>query len=203
MNKPRSKSEEKRQQIIEASTRLFTEQGFAQTSMDQVAKAAGVSKQTVYSHFGSKDELFVDAVSRKCVSHNMAGLMHDKIDDPQQALSDMAFSFIDLLLTEEVVSTHRTCVGESEAYPHVSRLFYSAGPERTITEIAECMALFDQRGLLSISEPRFAAVQLLCMVKGEICLQSEYNVEKRLSDDKVKAYIHSCVAMFLRGYAKS
>ena len=73
MKKPRTKSEEKRQQIIEASTCLFSELGFAQTSMDKIAKKAGVSKQTVYSHFGSKDELFVNAISSKCDAQDNRG----------------------------------------------------------------------------------------------------------------------------------
>ncbi|NQZ06881.1 MAG: TetR/AcrR family transcriptional regulator C-terminal domain-containing protein [Algicola sp.] len=42
---------------------------------------------------------------------------------------------------------------------------------------------------------------ILCMVKGEVSIQSELNVEKRLRDETVTAYVHSCVAMFLRGYA--
>ncbi len=201
MNKPRSKSEEKRKLIIEAATELFSDLGFAQTSMDKIAKKAGVSKQTVYSHFGNKDELFVDAISRKCISHNLFGLVNDKLDDPEQALTALGVSFIEMLMTPEVVATHRTCIGESESYPHVSQLFYEAGPQRTITEIASCMGEFDKRGLLKIPNPRFAAAQFLCMVKGEVSIQSELNVEKQLSDDTVRAYVHSCVAMFIRGYA--
>ncbi|HET6586161.1 MAG TPA: helix-turn-helix domain-containing protein, partial [Oleiagrimonas sp.] len=49
---------EKRAAILAASIDLFTRQGFEGTSMDAVATAAGVSKLTVYSHFGDKDNLF-------------------------------------------------------------------------------------------------------------------------------------------------
>ncbi|MBP7665126.1 MAG: TetR/AcrR family transcriptional regulator, partial [Shewanella sp.] len=56
---PLSRSEQKRQQVLVAAIDLFCRQGFPHTSMDEVAKLAGVSKQTVYSHYGSKDELFV------------------------------------------------------------------------------------------------------------------------------------------------
>ena len=51
-------SEAKRQGILEAATRLFTEQGYDGTSVDDIAAEAGVSKQTVYSHFGNKEKLF-------------------------------------------------------------------------------------------------------------------------------------------------
>ncbi len=199
---PRSKSEEKRAAIIEAAKNLFVELGFNHTSMDKIAKAAGVSKQTVYSHFGNKDELFISAISAKCVAHNLVGQVNDNLDNPQQALTALGVSFIEMLLSEDVVATHKTCISESVSYPHVSQLFYAAGPQNTIGEIADCMAEFDKRDLLSINNPRFAASQFLCMVKGEACLQSEYNAKERMSADEISAYIHDCVAMFLRAYAK-
>ena len=62
-----TRSEQKRLQILEAAMELFCGQGFPNTSMDEVAKLAGVSKQTVYSHFGSKDELFVASIESRCV----------------------------------------------------------------------------------------------------------------------------------------
>lgn len=201
MSKPRSKSEEKRQAITAAATKLFTELSFSQTSMDKVAKEAGVSKQTVYSHFGSKDELFVDTISQKCAAHKMDDLASHKLDDPEEALLTIAFSFLELVLSKEAVAMHRTCVAESESYPHVSRLFYAAGPKKALSEVTKCMAEFNKRGLLNIPEPRFAAVQFIAMVKGEICMQTDYNIEQRVDDETVKNYVHHSVAMFLRAYA--
>lgn len=64
---PMSRSEQKKQQVLVAAIDLFCRQGFPHTSMDEVAKQAGVSKQTVYSHYGSKDDLFVAAIESKCV----------------------------------------------------------------------------------------------------------------------------------------
>ena len=93
MNKPRTKREEKRKLIIAAATDLFSELGFAQTSMDKIAKKAGVSKQTVYSHFGSKDELFGGAISRKCISHNLRGLVNEKLGRKNKELGVSVFGF--------------------------------------------------------------------------------------------------------------
>ncbi len=55
----------KRASILEAAKRLFLEQGYQGVSMDQIATAAGVSKLTVYSHFGDKETLFSDAIAAK------------------------------------------------------------------------------------------------------------------------------------------
>src|ERR1700735_1729817 len=52
------RSARKRQAIIEAATALFLRDGYRNTSMDQVAADAAVSKQTVYKQFADKEQLF-------------------------------------------------------------------------------------------------------------------------------------------------
>ena len=74
----RSKSEEKRQQILSAASDLFLTRSFEGASMDQVAVAAGVSKQTVYSHFGSKEELFSAIIEYKLAIHDITDELFDK-----------------------------------------------------------------------------------------------------------------------------
>ena len=63
----RSKSESKSKQILDAATLLFTEQGYSSTSMDLIAKHANVSKQTVYSDFGNKAELFAASIKKNVI----------------------------------------------------------------------------------------------------------------------------------------
>src|SRR5688572_31812984 len=62
----RPKDMGKRAAILEAAKVLFSHEGYAGTSMDQIAASAGVSKLTVYSHFGDKEALFIEAVERYC-----------------------------------------------------------------------------------------------------------------------------------------
>ena len=52
-------TDRKRQAIVDAAIAEFRASGFEATSMDKIAATAGVSKRTVYNHFPSKDELFV------------------------------------------------------------------------------------------------------------------------------------------------
>lgn len=200
MTKIRSKSELKRVLIQNAATKLFSELGFAATTMDKIAKEAGVSKQTLYSHFKNKDVLFTEAISIECAAYKMVDLVNDKLDNPQQALTEIAYSFIEMLLSPDAVSLHRTCVAESITYPHVSRLFFEAGPQRMISELNKVMIELNRRGKLTIADTRIAAVQFLCLMKGEVKMQVDFNSESKLSASEVKAYIDSSVALFIRGY---
>ena len=63
----------KQRDIAEAATRLFITQGYASVSMDAIARAAGVSKATLYAYFASKERLFANLVGVAC-SRSASGL---------------------------------------------------------------------------------------------------------------------------------
>ena len=76
----------KRAAILEAAKQLFSDQGFNGASMDQIAAEAGVSKLTVYSHFGDKEALFTAAVRAKCDEMLPDDLFQTLVLAPHQAL---------------------------------------------------------------------------------------------------------------------
>jgi len=199
--KTRSKSQIKRQQILAAATELFTEQGYAATSMDLIANYGEVSKQTVYSHFGSKDELFAAAIEQKCDSYHMLDFDLDDITDPKQALLTLAQRFLTMLTSKEACAVHKICAYEAISHPTLSELFYQAGPEKITTEVAELMALLNERKILSIVNSHFAALQFLNMMKGEAWMRVEFNTKHQVSKNEIDAYLLSSVELFMRGYA--
>lgn len=197
----RSKNEVKRKQILDASVSLFTCLGYAATSMDLIAKNADVSKQTVYSHFGSKDELFSASVEYKCESLHIVDLSLNDLSDPQTVLLTLARSFTGFITSKEACAVHKICVFESSNYPQVSEMFYKAGPLRIIDEVTLLMAKLHQQQILDIDNPRHAASQFLNMMKGELWMQTEFNIKERISAEEVEAYLRDSVAFFIRGYA--
>ncbi|NQY89040.1 MAG: TetR/AcrR family transcriptional regulator [Colwellia sp.] len=201
MGNKRSKNEVKRQQILAAAVSLFTEQGYAAASMDLIAKNADVSKQTVYSHFGSKDELFSASIEYKCESLQILELSLHDFSDPQTVLLKLAQSFIEFIMSKEACAVHKICVFESTTYPQVSEIFYKAGPLRIINEVTLLMAKLHQQKILAIENPRYAASQFLNMMKGELWMQIEFNIKERISAEEVDEYLRNSVAFFIRGYA--
>lgn len=198
--KTSSKSEIKRKKILEAATYLFINNSYAATSMDLVAQRAEVSKQTVYSHFGSKDELFTAAIEQKCDSYRMVDFMLDDLADPKTALYTLAQRFLTMLTSKEALAVHRTCAYEAKSNPKLSELFFQAGPERITNRITEFMALLNKRKILKIENPRFAALQFLSLIKGEIWIRVEFNTKHQLSQSDIDAYLMSSVELFMLGY---
>src|SRR6478672_9090701 len=103
----RPKDLEKGAAILEAAKRLFTTQGFDGTSMDQIAAAAGVSKLTVYSHFGDKENLFAVGAKAFCEQQLPATLFEPKPDIPlRERLLDIARAFFAMVSSPEAVAGH-------------------------------------------------------------------------------------------------
>lgn len=197
----RSKSGVKRKLILDAATMLFTEQGYSSTSMDLIAKNAGVSKQTVYSHFGSKDELFSAAIKQKCDSYHMTEISTENADEPKEILFVLAKRFLAMLTSKEGVAIHKICAYEAKSYPQISELFYKEGPERILLDVAQLMAEFHQKKQLKIPEPKFAALQFLNMAKGESWMRVEFNTKKQISEEEINQYLQATIGMFMRAYA--
>ena len=188
VRKIRSKNEDKRQSILSASTKFFTEQGYAATSMLAIAEQANVSKQTVYSHFGSKEELFSETIKQKCDSYEMVDLSIDELSDPAITLLALARKFIHLLTSKEALAIHKICAFESKTSPQLSELFYQAGPERLAVAVESLLQNFHEKKSLQITNTHFAALQFLNLMRGDIVMRLELQTKKQISPTEIDQY---------------
>jgi AcrR family transcriptional regulator len=194
----RPKSDEKRAAIIEAASRLFLEQGLQQTSMDQVARAAGVSKQTVYSHFGGKEELFQHCIQAKVESYGFDGVTVPAGDDARAVLRSLADSFMGLILDPEVVATHRLVIAESGTHPRIAALFFDTGPAAIQRTVATALAELARRGLLHARDTDAAAWQFLNLCFGNFQLRLLLNLIDDVPAAELDAQLRGAVEDFVR-----
>jgi TetR/AcrR family transcriptional repressor of mexJK operon len=195
----RPPSQKKHQRILEAATRLFTEHGYEGTSVDDIAAAASVSKQTVYSHFGSKENLFGLAVAEKCKA---SGVDEDAIDmdlPPEVLIPQVARRFVTLVKSREALRVYAICTNSCESHPRIAELFYLHGPQKTVDVLSVYLQRQVALGRLTINDPDAAAWQFLCMLKGEAHMRAQFGLEA-LPQEAEDAYIDGCVEMFLRAY---
>ena len=124
----RSKSEAKAQAILNGAMQEFLAHGYAATSMDKVAKAAGVSKATVYSHFGDKESLF-NAVIQDLVKdkfQTVMGLQQPQSlrQDPKQVLSEIASKMLSNAQSDRTFhNLIRIIIGESGRFPELAKAY--------------------------------------------------------------------------------
>lgn len=104
--------------ILDIATRLFVEQGYAATSIEQIAAAAGAGKQTIYRRYASKEELFRAVISeqgrRLIAGASAAELGHA---DPLTALREACRTWLDLVAQPDVVALYRILVAEAYRFP--------------------------------------------------------------------------------------
>jgi TetR/AcrR family transcriptional repressor of mexJK operon len=198
----RPKSELKRQQILDAAIELFIEKGYAKTSMDLIAKNADVSKQTVYSHFGNKDELFFAAIEFRCESLQLLEIATLDFSDVRSILITIARRFSQFVTSKEACAVHKICSFESNTYPQVSDIYYQAGPMKLISQLADLFKELNDRNVLAINNSWQAAIQFLNIMKGELWMQVEFNVKERISLEEADKYLCASVDFFIRGYKK-
>ena len=196
----RPPSARKRRSILEAATRLFTHNGFEATSVDDIAREAGVLKQTVYSHFGCKEDLFGVAISTKCRS---SGIAKEEIDPdvaPEQVLPVLARQFIELINSDEAISVTAICCVNWEMHPELGRMYFERGPLVTVEAVADYLEAQNRAGRLRTDNAEHAAWQFLCMLKAESQMRAQFHLDP-IGDKAQRDYEASCVAMFLRAYA--
>lgn len=198
----RPKDLTKRAAILEAAKRMFTAQGFDGTSMDQIAAQAGVSKLTVYSHFGDKEALFVEAVRGVC-EDLMPDLFIADHEGPLQAqLTAIAHAFFKLITSDEALSTHRMMMTRSSDQ-HVCQMFWEAGPKRVQQAFAAFLQERMEHGELDVPDIPRAASQFFCLLKGELHTLMASGLCDTPSQETVNAHIDATVDLFLRAHAPS
>lgn len=196
----RPKSPEKHHAIVEAAGKLFLNEGLSRTSMDAVAAEAGVSKQTVYSHFKSKDDLFRACVIGKIEDHELdtSHLPHGLPID--EALGRIGRQYLELVCDPQVVGMFRLLIAECVAYPKISRVFHAAGPETTLRNVAGMLGEAAERDELRIDDPETAADLFLTLVKGNYFIELLMNVRRSVSAAERKRHVAATVQRFLKLY---
>lgn len=190
----------KRAAILDAAKRMFTAHGFERVSMDQIAAEAGVSKLTVYSHFGDKETLFSAAISAKCEEQLAGGLF---VVDPDSSLREQLLgigrAFVALINSEEALAIHRVVTTQPPP-AKLGRLFWEAGPRRVQEAFESFLRAEIEAGALVVPDLHRAASQFFCLLKGEMHMLLLCGCGEAVGPAEVEAHVQATVELFLRAY---
>jgi AcrR family transcriptional regulator len=196
-----SKSDSKRQVILESAYRLFRAQGFDGTSMADITTQVGGSKATLYSHFLSKEELFVECMMAALENYMSNTLKHldASRSDPQAALFNFGTSVLNFICSPEQVEVRRLMIAEA-ARAGTGKLFFdklTALRSQISSFLAACMA----SGLLRRDDPDLAADHLGALLEAEILEPLLLHAREAAPDEEETALAaRRAVAAFLRAY---
>jgi TetR/AcrR family transcriptional repressor of mexJK operon len=201
-----SNSARKHRAILEASEVLFLRDGYVGTNMDELAERSGVSKQTIYKHFGSKEGLFVELVTSMTSG---AGDDLDAVDGlPDddaglaQYITQYAVDELRVVMTPRLLRLRRLVIGEVGRFPGLAEALYANGPQRSIRSLTAVISELDRRGLLTAPSPAVAATTLNWLI-----LAAPINDAMLLGDgaipttEAIRPHAVEATRVFLAAYA--
>lgn len=185
--------------VFDAVRDLMAIQGM-QLSMESVAQQAGCSKQTLYSRYGSKQELLRRVLQRH-LCRATAGLRALEGDDLRGCLLQFAFDYVDHFNEPHVAQTCRLIAAESAQFPDEARALYRDGAGALTIHIAEWIQLRIRDGLLRHDDPHFMAELLLSMIAGQDFEKQRFHTPHRVDALQRRRWAEFSVDSFLRAFA--
>jgi TetR/AcrR family transcriptional regulator, mexJK operon transcriptional repressor len=186
--------------IIKAATRLFLKQGYGKTTMDQVAKDANVTKQTVYSHFGNKDKLFSAMITGQCKKHTPSDVILNSDMPFEELMFKIGLGFLEMITSKEGLATTRLVMSEAERKPKLAELFYKTGPQQMNKILTDFLELQNKNGLLRIPNTESAASYFFSMLKGRYHLRMALKVKPLPTKKELEEHTRETVRVFLKIY---
>ena len=199
--KPAAEHNAKCQQIFSGARDVFLASGFDGASMNDIARAAGVSKGTLYVYFDSKEALF-EALIRHDRTRQAEQLCQFDADDHDVAsvLARFGGQLIEIMTRPSHVAHLRTVLGVVPKFPQIGRAFYEAGPRVAIQRLSAYLAAQVASGVLEMDDTEYAAQQFLELCKTGIYTSVLFGVIKQPQPSDIGESTAKAVAFFLKAY---
>ncbi len=199
----RTRTDRKRQAILDAAYGLFCEKGFEKTSVSDIRARAGGSKATIYSYFSSKEELFVECMFSLAENY-LEGILRDlqsPAGDHLSVLRGFGESFLRLVCSPEMVSARRLMICEA-GRAGIGNLFYEK-LMRIREQVASFISSVMAEGKLRAGDSGLAAGQLFALLEtelfGPLLLIAGDGCP---SEETIASAAGQAVETFLRAYAR-
>jgi AcrR family transcriptional regulator len=190
----------KRRQIVDGARKVFMDLGFDGASMGEIARAAGVSKGTLYVYFADKNRLFEAIVEEEVFEQRELAFNFDPERDVASTLREFGQAYIELVCRPGGGSAIRTVMAIAERMPEVGRRFYEEVLEKTINRLAAYLEARVAAKDLAIDDCQFAASQFLLLCQASLFLPFIFQAAPPPSAERMTQVVESASRMFLAAY---
>lgn len=187
-------------QLLEAAEELFIEHGYDKTSVEMIAEAAGIARQTVYNQFGSKEGLFL-AIT-KGLAEEVTASISEPLDagrDVRAMLERFLAGVVRVALSPRATAIYRLVISETPRFPILGRVIYDEGVARTNADLA---ALLSVQSALDVPDPELAARHLIALTMHHLHLLAHLGIAATVTPRRLQREIRSAVTAFLAIYGR-
>src|SRR5215468_3876758 len=190
----------KRRQIMDGARKVFMDLGFDGASMGEIARAAAVSKGTLYVYFADKCALFEAILEQEALQHGQVVFNFDPARDAETTLREFGSAYIHLLCRPGGGSAIRTVMAIAERMPDVGRRYYLRVLDKTINRLSEYLKIHVTSGELRIEDCDLAASQFMELCKASLFLPFVFQAAPPPSEQRMTEVVDSATRMFLAAY---
>ena len=160
--------------VVDAARTLFLRNGYTNTTVEDIAALAGLTKRTVYNNYADKDALFTQiVVDTIAFAEEFARGLHAEFPpaitaaELRTALDDLGQRLALGIIRAEVIALRRLLIGEGRAFPALAREYFERAPGQVIDALASRFRYLAEAGLLRVTDAHRAAAQFAYLVAGE------------------------------------
>lgn len=190
-------------QVLAGARSVFMEQGYEGASVDDIARAANVSKATLYSYFPNKESLFTQVAIGECLNQADRATAEIDLTAPvAEVLRAAANHLLGFFLSDFGISIYRICVAESGRFPDLGRHFYETGPARAKNILTSYLAQATERGELQIApaDLTLAAHQFVELCRAGLFHRRLFFVQTEFTPAERDQVAQGATDMFLAHY---
>ncbi|HZZ71553.1 MAG TPA: TetR/AcrR family transcriptional regulator [Pirellulales bacterium] len=191
-------------QILAGARAAFVELGYEGTSVEEIARRAGVSKATLYSHFTDKRAIFSAFIRHVCQQQVSRLIRFDQAEETAAAaLGRIARDYIEFLLSPFAMSMFRLIVAEVQRFPEIGREFLETGPDQAMRRLAQLLAAADARGELQIPDAYVAAHQFAALCRGDLFFRWLLRAKTEVTPAEIAEAAQTATTAFLNAYRRT
>ena len=193
------KKEAKRQRILDAGLEVFSQAGYAGTTMDAIALAADVSKPTLYMYFGSKEQLF-EAIMLSGRDEMLEPFDLSSADMVADLLT-FAWNYVGVVMKPQFLSLARLIIAEAQRFPAIGRAYQQAGPDRVLKGMMTYLEQQKKNRKLTFDDAELAAQDLWALILSAPRNQALHMPDKIPKRAAIARYVNNGLAVFLKAYS--
>jgi AcrR family transcriptional regulator len=190
----------KRRQILDGARKVFMDLGFDGASMGEIARAAGVSKGTLYVYFADKCRLFETIVEEEKIEQSKSAFNFDPERDVDTTLPEFGRAYISMLCRPGGGSAIRTVMAIAERMPEVGSRFYTNVIAMTVDRFAAYLEARARLGELAIDDFQLAAWQFMQMCQATLFQAFIFQAKPSPSADQIAKVVDSATRVFFAAY---
>jgi TetR/AcrR family transcriptional repressor of mexJK operon len=200
--RPRQLAEDvRRQRLVAAAEQVFVAGGYGAASMDDIARASGMSKKTIYQLFATKQELFAAVIESRRAE--LAAMIEREASAdsvrPEDVLRRFLRQIARFVLAPRQAALYRLAVAESQRAPELANAFHREGSAKVCLALTEWLTIQHERKTLHVPDPTAAARMLVAMAIAELQMRLLLGELSQPDEGEIDLRVDHAVALFLNG----